>query len=112
MQEIRDEKTAEVTNLMAEDRTLIAPLSLIHNDDFADLSELKIYLSSKINEMMDKNYDKLITTLYRIDIDENKLKKLFASDNHEFIPGKLADLIIDRQLQKINWRNKYKKGEI
>jgi len=36
--------------------------------------ELKKYLSEKIARMMEKNFDLLLSSSYRIDIDENKVK--------------------------------------
>ena len=50
---------------------------------------------------MDTNYEKLINILYRIDINEDKLNELFDSKNREFIPEQLAELIIERQIQKV-----------
>ncbi len=86
--------------------------SLINSGDFQSLMEFKIYLTNKIAYLMDKKYDLLMTTLYRIDIDETKIEKLFAGGNRDFIPERLAELIIERQLQKIRLREKYKSGEL
>ena len=62
--------------------------------------------------MLEKDFNGLINLLYRIDIDENDLQELFSSQNKEFIPSALADLIIKRQIQKINFRMKIKKDSI
>jgi hypothetical protein len=62
--------------------------------------------------MLDKNYNLLINTLYRIDISEKKLAELFSSKNKEAIPEKLADLIIERQIEKIDFRRRYREGNL
>lgn len=72
------------------------------------MEEFRNYLIGKLTYLIDNKFDLLLNVLYRIDVDEEKVKKLFAPDNREFIPGALADLIIHRQLQKIVWRERYK----
>ena len=47
--------------------------SLIPTNDFEKLEEFRIYLTEKMKDMLDKNYNLLINTLYRIDISEKKL---------------------------------------
>lgn len=84
--------------------------SLIPNNDFERMEEFKKYLTEKMKDMLDKNYNLLINTLYRIDINEKKLAELFSSKNKESIPEKLADLIIERQIEKINFRKRYREG--
>lgn len=86
--------------------------SLIPNNDFERLEEFRKYLTEKMKNMLDNNYDLLINTLYRIDISEKKLSELFSSKNREAIPEKLADLIIERQIEKINFRKRYREGNL
>jgi len=75
------------------------------------LNELKAYLTGKLSEMMNNNFNQLVNTLYRIDIGEEKVRKIFLGDNRENIPSALADLIIERQLQKLSYRRAHNKGE-
>lgn len=86
--------------------------SLIPNNDFEKLEEFKKYLTEKMKDLLDNNYNLLINTLYRIDISETKLGALFSSKNKEPIPAKLADLIIERQIEKINFRKRYREGDL
>ena len=86
--------------------------SLIPTNDFEKLEEFRKYLTEKMKDMLDKNYNLLINTLYRIDISEKKLAELFSSKNKEYIPQKLADLIIERQIEKINFRKRYREGNL
>lgn len=86
--------------------------SLVPSGDFRTLEEFKSYLIEKLAFLMDNKYDALINILYRIDVPEDKLSKLFAKQNREYIPAALADLIIERSLQKVRFRQKYKKGDL
>ncbi len=80
--------------------------------DINNLSQLKIYLTEKLKDMLDNNFILLVNTLYRIDVNEEKLNELFSNKNRDDIPAVLADLIIERQLQKIHYRKKYKEGNL
>ena len=86
--------------------------SLIPNNDFERLEEFRKYLTEKMKDMLDKNYNLLINTLYRIDISEKKVSELFSSKNKELIPEKLADLIIERQIEKIHFRKLYRERNL
>jgi len=86
--------------------------SVIPNNDFEKLEEFRQYLIVKMKDLLDHNYDLLLNTLYRIDISEKKLSELFSQANRESIPEKLADLIIERQIEKINFRRLYKEGKL
>lgn len=64
-------------------------------------------LVAYINELILCNFNGLISILYRIDISEQKLK-LLLKKNYETDAAKLiANLIIDRQLQKIKSRHEF-----
>jgi len=86
--------------------------SLIPSNDFERLEEFRKYLAERMKDMLDNNYNLLINTLYRIDISERKISELFSSKNKESIPGKLADLIIERQIEKIDYRRRYREGSL
>ena len=72
--------------------------------------ELKEYLSEHINHLIQTDFNKLVSLLYRIDINESRLKALLR-ENKDADTGKIiTDLIIERQLQKIKSR-KQNKGD-
>jgi hypothetical protein len=81
-------------------------------NDVENLSQLKIFLTEKLKNLLDTKFNLLVNTLYRIDVNEEKLNELFGSKNRVNIPESLADLIIERQLQKIHFRKKYKEGKL
>ena len=64
------------------------------------------YLIQVVAQLIDTDYHKLTNILYRIDVDELKLKKaLLESD--QSISVTIADLIIERQVQKLKYRNRF-----
>jgi|GEM_PF-271594 len=100
----------DVSKFISKDFEKNGTNSLIPVFETQSRSEFKKYLTERLAYLIDHNFDLLVNTLYRIDVSEEKLSKLFSGDNREHIPSKLADLIIERQIQKINLRNKYKGG--
>lgn len=87
---------------------IVAPeKALISKDEnFEDLTKkLSIYL----NQLLDKDFNKLISILYRIDVSQEKASKaLAANKNIESAGDTLARLIIHRQMEKIETRRKYR----
>lgn len=86
--------------------------SLIPNHDFEELEEFKRYLIDKLTDLLNNNFNLLVNILYRIDISEQKLVELFGGRNRENISEKLAEMIIERQIQKINFRKQYRDGKL
>lgn len=68
--------------------------------------ELRNKLSGHINYLINHDFEKLVYYLYRIDVDENKIRKLLAAKEGENAALLITDLIIERQLQKIESRKK------
>ncbi|HWZ21796.1 MAG TPA: hypothetical protein VNW06_04035 [Cytophagaceae bacterium] len=66
----------------------------------------KIYQA--VLELLMGNISHLYQVLYRIDVKEEKVRNAF-SDNPlaEVAAERITTLIIDRQLEKIKWRQKY-----
>ena len=71
------------------------------------LEEIKAALTSYVNELINKDFEKLVSLLYRIDVNEHKMRNLLNAKQGENAAGLIADLIIERQLQKIESRKKY-----
>ena len=68
----------------------------------------KQLLINKINQLVHSDFPKLVSVLYRLDISEQKLKQLL--NEHKDIDAAviIADLIIERQLQKIKTKENFK----
>jgi hypothetical protein len=68
-------------------------------------------LAAAINDCILTDFDKLLQLLYRLDIDEMKLRALLKD-----IPGQdagliIADLIVERQVQKIKSRQQFSRRD-
>jgi len=68
---------------------------------------LEALLAERINDMINKDFDALIQLLYRIDINESRLR-LLLQENQASDAGRLiARMILERQWQKILTRREY-----
>ncbi|MFI5237152.1 MAG: hypothetical protein ACHQLA_04380 [Ignavibacteriales bacterium] len=105
-------QVAEVTRFVEKDFLISENKSLIPSTDIVSLEEFRKYLTEKLKFLLDDKFDTLVNILYRIDISEKKLSQLFSGNNRDSLPGNLADLIIERQLQKIKLRKLYKEGKL
>ena len=82
-------------------------LEVIVKDD----SITKQVLVEKINDLINNDFQKLVLILYRMDVSEIKLKQLLnenAGTNAAII---IADLMIERQAEKIRSRQKFNKQD-
>ena len=61
----------------------------------------RLQLSSYINDLINKDFNALIQLLYRVDVNEQKLKTLLKQQQAVDTSLLIAALIIERQLQKI-----------
>lgn len=82
--------------------------SLNTSIDATSLEELRKKLSAYINQLINTDFEKLISLLYRIDVNETKLRCLLDASEGRNAAQLIADLIIERQLQKIESRKNSK----
>ena len=72
---------------------------------------LKEQLSSHINFLIQSDFQKLVSILYRVDVSESKLKHLLQENPGDDAANIITDLIIERQLQKIKSRQQFNKPD-
>jgi hypothetical protein len=70
---------------------------------------LKEKLSQHINYLIQSDFQKLVAVLYRVDVNEKKLKNLLKAHPGSDAGKIIADLIIERQLQKIKSRQEFRR---
>lgn len=98
---------------MEQEALLDLNLKLLKIDiDSASLEFTKIrnQLISIVKELIYNDFQKLLVILYRIDVDEKKLKfALFDSS----LPAAetIVDLIIERQFQKLKYRELFRQSQ-
>jgi hypothetical protein len=73
--------------------------------------EMRRRLSIHINYLIEHDFQKLVSVLYRVDVNEKKLKHLLKENIDEDAGLIIADLIIERQLQKIKSRQQFRERD-
>jgi hypothetical protein len=95
-------KNAELINLLNNELSVQIEVQKSFN-------EIHALLSAYINTLIKDDFDKLITYLYRIDVNEQKLKSLLQQNPDEDAGNIIATLIIERQQQKTKTRQQFNK---
>jgi hypothetical protein len=73
------------------------------------ITELKNKLANYIHHLINNDFNKLVSILYRIDVSEQKLKLLLEGNRSEDAGMIIAELIIERQQQKLQSREQFRK---
>ena len=97
-----------------EEEILIKDLNQSLNIELPEkisLAELEEMLATYINQLIQNDFEKLVSLLYRIDVSENKLKNLLQQYADENAGKIIAQLIIQRQQEKINSRKQFSKKD-
>ena len=76
-----------------------------------EMQDAEIFLTEKINDLIQNNFNHLVQLLYCIDVNETKLKKVLKDNPNEDAAKVIAQLIIERQQQKVLSRNTFRKKE-
>ena len=75
-------------------------------DQSVQFEQLHAALSQRISYMIDHDFEFLMQALYRIDVNELRVQKVFSGDGDN-PADELATLIIERELKKAETRMKY-----
>ena len=93
------ENTKEISTALA------TYFALPEGDDF---EAMRKKLIEEVQYLIDYDLNKLWNVLYRIDVFEKKVREVIATTPHTEHAVHIADLIIERQQEKIISREKYK----
>lgn len=77
------------------------------DSESAYLKYLQEQLALRIKFLIRTDLDKLLQALYRIDVDDSLSDQAFDLGEINQVSSKLAELIILRQLKKLEYRTKY-----
>lgn len=75
---------------------------------FSSFEAFRKFIIEKINYWILNDFDHLMYILYRIDVHEDKVRRLLKEHQGENAAEIIADLIIERQKQKIESRKIFK----
>ncbi|WP_242922665.1 hypothetical protein [Pontibacter liquoris] len=73
----------------------------------SDLEALFYKLSRVVLHLLHTDMNRLLHILYRIDVEEQQVKQAMVADDDEIIAERIARLIVKRELQKAQLRQKY-----
>lgn len=68
-------------------------------------------LTNRINELLNSDFQRLISVLYRMDVNESKLRQLLNENPNTDASLLIANLMIERQIQKIKSRREFKQRD-
>lgn len=66
-----------------------------------------LILSKTISQLLDRDFERLLQICYRIDLGEEKLKKILHESEPDLVALDLATALWERQKLKIEIRKKY-----
>jgi hypothetical protein len=78
-------------------------LALEHTDN----DDLIFIMAERIRELLAGDLEALMSMMYRLDIDEAKIKFAFSKDSVEDPAVSLAKIIIERQQRRMDTKRKY-----
>jgi|ERR1700722_8147096 len=93
---------------------LIADLNRAYGWELAPASAeeaLEAALAEKINVLIQRDFDQLLQLLYRIDINEQRLRRLLVENEGDDAGKIIARLIMERQWQKMESRRQYRQDK-
>ena len=96
---------------MPGEKNMIRELSGLFEIGLRDditFQELRNELSAHINYLITADFNRLISLLYRLDISETKIKTMIRDNAGTDASLLLADLIIERQIQKQSTRKQFR----
>ena len=73
----------------------------------ATLEEQRQQLEERVVFLLLNQMEKLMQILYKIDVNERKVKDVFAQNDPKLIAPQLTDLILNRILQKAETRKNF-----
>ncbi len=88
-------------------------LALTNRLNAENTEQLKEQLTAYINDLIIKDFPALVQLLYRIDVNEKKLKNILQQQQHTDAATIISELIMERQIRKKEMKQRFKKtGDI
>jgi hypothetical protein len=94
----------KVSDLIIQDFNLESEKSLV---DIQHLDELREKLEKIVAYLLDNDFERLLNAMYRLDINEEKFKIAMSGFSGNSISNEITNLIITREVQKLQTRKKY-----
>ncbi|NBC15747.1 MAG: hypothetical protein GVY18_00350 [Bacteroidetes bacterium] len=92
--------------------TALRPLADALGADVPDapltLDDVRRYLEQQVRRLLDRHPERLMHVLYRVDVDERAVMRLMAESPPGQLARDLAELLLQRHLQKLETRRRYR----
>ena len=104
----RLEQVRELINkdLETQDEGMVIP------SGHPDLNYLHEKLTLVIEHLLQNNFEKLLNAMYRLDVSEKKFHEVLTGSDAAEVGPRLAELVIEREMQKVKTREMYRKKEL
>ena len=106
------DENAELAGLINKDLGHIEENMMIPAGSGLDRNMIREKLAVLIAHLMETNFEKLCQAMYRLDVSESRFDQVMHEKPVEEIPYAVADLVIEREMQKVKTRMMYKRGEL
>ncbi len=100
-------KVPNLTQVKETSLSINSAFLLDESNESEDMDSLQEHVKEVVHQLLDTNFEHLLQVLYRIDVSEEKVKRILNISDPERISSELADLIIRRELAKVQTRLKY-----
>lgn len=101
------EQTNPDPSLLREITVALSKADLLPAEHTGSYEALKKQLTEVIRFLLHQDFERLIGILYRIDVSEKAFKEILASPDPRTHAEQIAELVIERQVQKVLFRKKY-----
>jgi len=106
------DENSELAGLINKDLGSLEENMMIPYGDGLDRNVIRDKLAVLIAHLMQSNFEKLCQAMYRLDVSEARFDQVMHEKPVEEIPYAVADLVIEREMQKVKTRMMYKRGEL
>ncbi len=96
-------------DLISKDLQLDKDEAFVTGGEAPDLNFFHQKLSVLISHLLEHDMHRLLNAMYRLDVSEHKFHDAMQSDSKADAAFRIADLIIEREMQKVKTRLHYKK---
>ena len=74
------------------------------------LETVRAWLAVGVRHLLDQNMEGLLQLCYRIDLSENRVQEVLTLSKPEQVAEDFAQLILEREMQKVFFRMKYRQA--
>ena len=100
----------DITLLVTKDMGMLETPALPTINEEEAWKKLRAILAERIDYMLQNDIEQLKVLLYRLDINERKVKQVLAEAPIGEAAGQIAELILTREIEKAHTRRQYSAG--